>query len=251
MIPLSDDNPTAIRPVVTIVLIAAASAVFLWQVMLPTDREVLYVYALGVIPATLLGSEQLPPEMYVIPPWVTILTSMFLHGGWLHLIGNMLYLWIFGNNIEDALGHVGFVLFYVACGAAAALTQSALDPDSTVPMIGASGAIAGVSAGSSPASCSSFCSHGTLRCLDGRPAGRGDKSSECRALHRIRPSAIIGREDRRGRAPSHADRYRRERLAAAFGTGAPGIAAALRRGVQGRICAEPGGPAGFAVARSL
>jgi membrane associated rhomboid family serine protease len=69
---------------------------------------------------------------------------MFLHGGWLHIIGNMLYLWIFGNNIEDILGHVGFVLFYVACGAAAALAQSALDVDSTVPMIGASGAIAGV-----------------------------------------------------------------------------------------------------------
>jgi membrane associated rhomboid family serine protease len=144
MIPLSDDNPTTIRPAITIGLIAAASAVFLWQVMLPANDEVRFVYALGVIPATLFGSEQLPPELYVIPPWMTILTSMFLHGGWLHLIGNMLYLWIFGNNIEDALGHVGFVLFYVACGAAAALTQSALDPGSTVPMIGASGAIAGV-----------------------------------------------------------------------------------------------------------
>ena len=144
MIPLRDDNPTAIQPAVTIALIVAASAVFLWQVTLPTDEEVLYVYALGVIPATLLGGEQLPPELYVVPPWMTILTSMFLHGGWLHLVGNMLYLWIFGNNIEDALGHVGFVLFYVACGAAAALTQSALDTDSAVPMIGASGAIAGV-----------------------------------------------------------------------------------------------------------
>jgi membrane associated rhomboid family serine protease len=144
MIPLHDDNPTTIQPVVTIGLIVAASAVFLWQLTLQANEEIRYVYALGVIPATLLGGEQLPPDIYVVPSWLTVLTSMFLHGGWLHLIGNMLYLWIFGNNIEDALGHVGFTLFYVVCGAAAALTQSAFDPGSTVPMIGASGAIAGV-----------------------------------------------------------------------------------------------------------
>jgi len=144
MIPLRDDNPTTIQPAMTVGLIIAASAVFLWQFTMPTNQEIRYVYALGVIPATLLGGAELPADLHIVPPWLTVLTSMFLHGGWLHLIGNMLYLWIFGNNIEDALGHVGFILFYIVCGAAAALTQSALDPDSTVPMIGASGAIAGV-----------------------------------------------------------------------------------------------------------
>ncbi len=144
MIPLRDDNPTTIQPVVTITLIVAASAAFLWQLTLPPGAEVRVAYALGVIPATLLGGERLPPNIHLIPPWLTVLTSMFLHGGWLHIIGNMLYLWIFGNNIEDALGHVRFVLFYLTCGAAAALSQSALDVNSTIPMIGASGAIAGV-----------------------------------------------------------------------------------------------------------
>ncbi|MGE0117634.1 MAG: rhomboid family intramembrane serine protease [Dongiaceae bacterium] len=144
MIPLRDDNPTTLQPAVTIALIVAASAVFLWQLTLSPTAEARAVYALGVIPITLLGDEQLPPDIYLVPPWLTVLTSMFLHGGWLHLIGNMLYLWIFGNNIEDALGHVGFVLFYLICGAAAALTQSVLDVNSAIPMIGASGAIAGV-----------------------------------------------------------------------------------------------------------
>jgi membrane associated rhomboid family serine protease len=144
MIPLRDDIPTTIQPVVTIALIVAASAVFVWQLTLPPESELRVVYSLGVIPASLLGGRQLPPDIHLVHPWLTVLTSMFLHGGWLHLIGNMLYLWIFGNNIEDVLGHVGFVVFYVVCGAAAALTQSALDVNSTIPMIGASGAIAGV-----------------------------------------------------------------------------------------------------------
>jgi membrane associated rhomboid family serine protease len=99
---------------------------------------------LGVIPAVLLGGESLPPDRALIPPWLSVLTSMFLHGDWLHIIGNMLYLWIFGNNIEDAMGHARFVVFYVLCGTAGALAQSAMDTGSTLPMIGASGAIAGV-----------------------------------------------------------------------------------------------------------
>ncbi len=144
MIPLNDDNPTTIQPMVTIAIIVVASAVFLWQLTLSPTAEMRIAYALGVTPITLLGDERLPADIYLVPPWLTVFTSMFLHGGWLHLIGNMLYLWIFGNNIEDVLGHVGFVLFYIACGAAAALAQSALDVDSTIPMIGASGAIAGV-----------------------------------------------------------------------------------------------------------
>jgi membrane associated rhomboid family serine protease len=97
-----------------------------------------------MIPAVLFGERALPPELATIPSELSVITSMFLHGGWLHLIGNMLYLWIFGNNVEDAMGHVRFVVFYLLCGTAAALTQAVQDPASTVPMIGASGAIGGV-----------------------------------------------------------------------------------------------------------
>jgi membrane associated rhomboid family serine protease len=144
MIPIRDDNPTTITPVVTIAIIGLCSIVFLWQVTLPTDEATRAVYSYGVIPAVLFGREALPPELARVPAALSVLTAMFLHGGWMHLIGNMLYLWIFGNNIEDSMGHVRFVIFYVLCGAAAALAQSALDPGSIVPMIGASGAIAGV-----------------------------------------------------------------------------------------------------------
>jgi membrane associated rhomboid family serine protease len=105
---------------------------------------VVAVYAFGLIPAVLFGSEQLPAEVAVVAPPLTVFTSMFLHGGWMHLIGNMLYLWIFGNNIEDCMGHGRFVLFYLLCGIAAAMAQALPDPGSVVPMIGASGAISGV-----------------------------------------------------------------------------------------------------------
>jgi membrane associated rhomboid family serine protease len=104
----------------------------------------LFVYQYGAIPAVLFGSESLPPEAAVLPASLTLLTSMFLHGGFMHLIGNMLYLWIFGNNIEDAMGHARFILFYIVCGIAAALTHAWMDPGSAIPMIGASGAISGV-----------------------------------------------------------------------------------------------------------
>jgi membrane associated rhomboid family serine protease len=144
MIPLHDDNPTTRPPVVTVALIVACTLVFLWQVGQGAADQQRVIYALGVIPAVLLGKAELPPDIVMVPPEVSVLTSMFLHGGWLHLIGNMLYLWIFGNNIEDSMGHVRFVVFYLACGVAAALAQSFAAPDSTVPMVGASGAIAGV-----------------------------------------------------------------------------------------------------------
>ena len=96
------------------------------------------------LPAALLGGETLPPALYLVPPTATLFTSMFLHGGFMHLAGNMLYLWIFGNNVEDSMGHVRFVIFYLLCGVAAALAQAWPNPDSTIPMIGASGAISGV-----------------------------------------------------------------------------------------------------------
>ncbi len=96
------------------------------------------------MPAVLLGQGQLPPELSLVSPWITIFTSMFMHGGWMHLIGNMLYLWIFGDNVEDAMGHGRFVVFYLLCGVAAVFAQALPDPSSTVPMVGASGAISGV-----------------------------------------------------------------------------------------------------------
>jgi membrane associated rhomboid family serine protease len=92
----------------------------------------------------LFGSAHLAPALRVVPPWVTPVTSMFLHGGWLHLIGNMVFLWIFGNNVEDALGRGRYLLLYLGSGVAAALSQALSSPDDRVPMIGASGAIAGV-----------------------------------------------------------------------------------------------------------
>jgi membrane associated rhomboid family serine protease len=144
MIPLRDDNPSSIAPIVTISFVVACVLVFLWQVTLGPVRGEQAIFALGVIPAVLLGQGELPPELAIVPPAMTTLTSMFMHGGWMHLIGNMLYLWIFGDNVEDSMGHVRFVIFYVLCGLAAVFAQALPDPGSTIPMVGASGAISGV-----------------------------------------------------------------------------------------------------------
>jgi membrane associated rhomboid family serine protease len=144
LIPLHDDNPTEITPVVTVTLIAVATLVFLWQVSLGNRGNEVAVFALGVIPAVLLRRAELPPELALVPAWLTPFTSMFMHGGFMHLAGNMLYLWIFGNNVEDAMGHVRFVIFYVLCGLAAVFGQVLQNPASEIPMIGASGAISGV-----------------------------------------------------------------------------------------------------------
>lgn len=144
MIPLHDDNPTTLRPVVTITLIVLCIVVFLWQVSLPERAAFAATIGYGAIPAVLFGQAHLPPALEAVPPFVTLLTSMFLHGGWLHIIGNMLYLWTFGNNVEDSMGHGRFIIFYVLCGVVAALAHALQDVQSTVPMIGASGAISGV-----------------------------------------------------------------------------------------------------------
>ena len=117
VLPLHDDNPTTTRPYVTVGLMIANLLVFVWQhLLLSPEAAERVVYALGVIPAVLTGREALPAELALLPAPATILTSMFLHGGFLHLAGNMLYLWIFGNNVEDAMGHVRFFAFYVLCG---------------------------------------------------------------------------------------------------------------------------------------
>lgn len=143
MIPLHDDNPTRLTPIFTVTLIALCILVFLWQ-MSPGASFQARVYLFGLTPGLLFDYAQLPPGAAVVPAWATLFTSMFLHGGFMHLAGNMLYLWIFGNNIEDVMGHGRFVVFYLLCGLAAAMAQALPDPESTIPMIGASGAISGV-----------------------------------------------------------------------------------------------------------
>lgn len=141
--PLFDDNPTRRRPLVCWFVIAACVAVFLWQSALPPGAAYAAVLAWGMIPAALFGDAAAAAPQ-AAPAWTTPLSSMFLHGGWMHLLGNMVYLWIFGDNVEDSMGRLRFVLFYLACGVAAAMTQAAVDPNSQVPLIGASGGIAGV-----------------------------------------------------------------------------------------------------------
>ncbi len=128
----------------TVVFIVACVLVFLWELSFGASGSERIFYALGVVPAVLLGHGQLPPELALIPPWATVFTSMFMHGGWMHLIGNMLYLWTFGDNVEDSMGHGRFVVFYLLCGVAAVFAQALPDPSSTIPMVGASGAISGV-----------------------------------------------------------------------------------------------------------
>lgn len=145
MIPLQDDNPTELTPLVTITFIGICMLAFLYQASLPPPHAETLVFQYGAIPALLFGRADLPPAIDVgIPAYATLLTSMFMHGGWMHLIGNMLYLWIFGNNVEDVMGHARFVVFYVTCGILAALCHALTDPTSTIPMVGASGAISGV-----------------------------------------------------------------------------------------------------------
>jgi len=144
MIPLRDDNPTSTRPLVTYAVIGLCAVVFLWQFALGPGGNEAVVYALGFIPAVVFGIDSLPESLVWVPAPVTVFTSMFLHGGLLHLAGNLLYLWIFGDNIEDRMGHGRFILFYALCGVAAALAQALPDTGSRIPMIGASGAISGV-----------------------------------------------------------------------------------------------------------
>jgi membrane associated rhomboid family serine protease len=140
-VPLSDDNPTVSAPILTCLLIGVSCGAFLWQLG-HDERVILYSY--GMIPAELFGLWHLPRSYQVLPPGAKLLTSMFLHGGWFHLLGNMLYLWIFGNNVEDVLGRGRYLFLYLASGIVAALAQALSNPTSHIPMVGASGAIAGV-----------------------------------------------------------------------------------------------------------
>lgn len=140
MLPLKDENPTRLTPFVTVAIIAANLYVWIWVQGAGAHRPLeASVASLGAYPCDLTGAcaaEGLG--------WASLLTSMFVHGGWEHILGNMLFLWVFGNNIEDAMGHVRFALFYLLCGVAAALTHILLSPSSDTPMVGASGAISGI-----------------------------------------------------------------------------------------------------------
>lgn len=139
MIPYKDDNPTHRFPYVTIGIIISNILIFLLEIISPPGMEKT-VYAYGAVPQYILTFEKFQP----IHPAVTVFTAMFMHGGVFHLGGNMLYLWIFGNNIEDKLGHLRFIIFYIFCGITAAYSHALIDPHSLTPMIGASGAISGI-----------------------------------------------------------------------------------------------------------
>jgi membrane associated rhomboid family serine protease len=144
MIPLKDDSPSALKPWVTMSLIASCACVFLWQRSLDAASSRQVVAALGAVPAVLLTEARLPTDLQWIPRFASPFTSLFLHGGWMHLLGNMLFLWIYGDNVEDAMGHARFLAFYLLCGVAAIFIQALANPDSPYPIIGASGAISGV-----------------------------------------------------------------------------------------------------------
>ena len=130
MLPLRDVIPSRTTPFITITIIVLNAVAWLFEIGLPDDVRQAFLTVYGVVPADFHAA--------------TLITSMFLHGSWSHVIGNMWYLWIFGDNVEDRVGHGRFIVFYLLCGAAAAIGQVAVDPASTVPTIGASGAIAGV-----------------------------------------------------------------------------------------------------------
>jgi membrane associated rhomboid family serine protease len=129
---------------VTVGLIALCTLAFAWEFAQTGDGTARIIYGLGMIPAVITGQAQLPPELVMVPSELTLITSLFLHGGFWHLIGNMLFLWVFGDNIEDAMGHRRFVAFFLLCGLLASLVHVWADPSSEVPTIGASGAISGV-----------------------------------------------------------------------------------------------------------
>jgi len=155
MFPYRDDNPTLATPLVTFLLIGGNVA--MWALIQGMGAEPSLsrsVCELGLIPGEFLGlvpqgaSVPMGPQTVCVlgdeQTWFTPLTSMFLHGGWFHLIGNMWFLWVFGNNVEDSMGHLRYLTFYVLCGLAAAAAQTFMNPSSSIPMVGASGAISGV-----------------------------------------------------------------------------------------------------------
>ena len=146
ILPLSDDAPVKhIRyPYVTTGLLALCILVFIYQLTLPHRAEEILIFTFGTIPAALFGLVELQPEIVKLPAYGTLISSMFLHSSLMHIIGNLLFLWVLGDNVEDNMGHGRYLIFYLICGIVAGLAHAISDPRSAVPMIGASGAISGV-----------------------------------------------------------------------------------------------------------
>jgi rhomboid family protein len=156
MLPLFDKNPTRKTPVVTLALILINAAVFIYMLFLSGSQYEIFIYRFAVVPWEIVHRSQLPmsglqqlfgyslASVPSKPVYLALLTSLFLHEGWLHILGNMLFLWVFGNNIEDVMGHVPFLFFYLVCGLFGTLAHVAIYPNSIVPLLGASGAISGV-----------------------------------------------------------------------------------------------------------
>jgi membrane associated rhomboid family serine protease len=143
VIPVGDDNPSRGFAFITWTMISACVLVFLWQMTLPEQALQTAMFNFGLVPRALVEVPLGHPDLLIAPAGA-VFTSMFLHGGILHLLGNMLFLYVFANNVEDSMGHGRFLMFYLLCGVGAALTQVAMAPASTIPMVGASGAISGV-----------------------------------------------------------------------------------------------------------
>ena len=144
MIPISDENPARLTPIVTWLILAGCVLVYVWEFSLGAGVDSA-LDVLGFVPAHFWsgGAVQIP-GVGTVPVYATLFFYMFLHGGFLHIAGNMLYLWIFADNVEDAMGHGKFTLFYLVCGVLAALAMAVIDPASEIPTVGASGAISGV-----------------------------------------------------------------------------------------------------------
>ena len=145
LIPIKDDNKLSeIKfQYVTVVFIAACIGVFLWQLTLGSgENRVIYGY--GSIPAVLFGTKEMSPGLIVVPEYLTLVTSIFFHGGWMHILFNMLFLWVFGDNVEDSMGHIRYFFFFLITGAIATLAHAIMLPSSEAPLIGASGAVSGI-----------------------------------------------------------------------------------------------------------
>jgi membrane associated rhomboid family serine protease len=145
-IPLYDHNQLKFIPfqAMTWALIAINVAVYIWQQTIGEDAVMAFAFSAGVVPASVFGDAKLPEAFFAARPELTLITYMFLHGDFWHLLGNMLFLWVFGDNVEDAMGSIRFLIFYLLCGVVAALAHIAVNLGSEAPLIGASGATAGI-----------------------------------------------------------------------------------------------------------
>lgn len=148
-LPLHDKNPLRIVAfqLVTVVFIITSIAVFVLQLNYRDDPSIHVSYAFGLVPSVLFDTKMLPVGIFALESELTLVSYMFLHGDWWHLLGNMLFLWVFGDNVEDSMGHFRFIVFYLWCGAVAGISHALMMPGSEMPLVGASGAISGILGG--------------------------------------------------------------------------------------------------------